>query len=174
MKTAMLLLLGLVMLPAAAVGPSRAQMQEAERAINRRLETLFDEPFMLLGMARGVYLENYGTVFSAEVNLAAGFTGVTPFKLRVTPEELEQVRQKKLERLKPLRAAMEQMLADTAATLKDLPPNEQVVLGVSLFNRSIESTQGLPGQILLRGQKSALLAAKAQGKLAAAITVREY
>ncbi len=48
-----------------------AQMElELDRQIRRALD--INDPFDLIGSTRGVYLENYGAVFTAEVNLVIG------------------------------------------------------------------------------------------------------
>ena len=44
-----------------------------EKSLDNRIARLWqDNPFVLLGPTRGVYLDGYGAVFTAEVNLVAG------------------------------------------------------------------------------------------------------
>ena len=41
-----------------------------EKSLDERISKLWDDnPYLLLGTTRGVYLEGYGAVFTAEVNL---------------------------------------------------------------------------------------------------------
>jgi hypothetical protein len=139
-----------------------------ERSCNRRIETLFDDPYMLLGLTRGVYLEGYGVVLSAEVNLAIT-PGATPFRMTMTEDEKAALRKKKLDRLPGLKQAMRDVLVSSAKTLEPMPGTEQVVLAISLLNRSFEQTQGLPSQIVMQAPKQALA-----GGAVAAIKVREF
>src|SRR5260370_27848618 len=48
----------------------RAALTAMELSFDRRLTTLADEPYLLIGPTRGVYLERYGAVFTAEVSLS--------------------------------------------------------------------------------------------------------
>jgi hypothetical protein len=56
---------------------------------------------------------------------------------------------------------MRQMLIEAAADLDTVPANEQIVLGVTLFNRSFEIKDGLPGQVVMQAPRQALLDYKA-------------
>ncbi len=149
--------------------------------IQKKLDDRFahispDEPFFLLGTTRGVYLDGYGAVFTAELNLVQG-PNHTPFgSAPITKEIIARHRQKKLERIPKLRAEMRIMLAQTAAALDGVPDNEQVVLVVDLTKYPWEDTSGIPCQIIVQGQKSALAAAAAGGgaQLATVIKSEEY
>jgi hypothetical protein len=81
----------------------------------------------MLGPTRGVYLEGYGAVFTAEVNLVAGpqIGILTP---SMTKQDYAQHRQKKLARIPELKKAMAKALADTAASpeMAAVPPDEQI------------------------------------------------
>ncbi len=51
----------------------RTTLAAAEKSLDNRFAGLWsDNPFVMLGPTRGVYLEGYGAVFTAEVNLVAG------------------------------------------------------------------------------------------------------
>ena len=51
----------------------RTTLAAAEKSLDNRFAGLWnDNPFIMLGPTRGVYLEGYGAVFTAEVNLVAG------------------------------------------------------------------------------------------------------
>jgi hypothetical protein len=70
------------LLPAANV--TRPALTAVE-LVNRRLKSLVPgEPYLLLGETHGVYLENYGAVFTASVNLVEG-PNVTPFRPAISP-----------------------------------------------------------------------------------------
>jgi hypothetical protein len=44
-----------------------------------------------------------------------------------------------------------------AVTLKTVPPNEQIVLGISLYYKSFENRDGLPSQIVMQAPRQTLL-----------------
>lgn len=157
---------------------SREAMAVLEKKFDQRIEGFsIADPFYLLGATRGVYLEDYGVVFTAELNLVPGAV-ITPFRPTFTTEQIEKVRQKKKSRLIPLKEIMRNMMVDSATALRDVPPEEQVVVGVSLFYYSWEDTNELPAQVLMQARRRSLLdfeAGRIDGaSLDSAIRVREY
>ena len=144
-----------------AAGPrvSRENIAALEKKFDQQIESFsIDDPFLLLGNTRGVYLDDYGAVFTAELNLVAAAV-VTPFRPSFTNEQIEKIRQKKLQRIATLKSLILNMVMDSASTLKQVPPEEQIVVGVSLFYYSWENTDGLPSQILMQASRQSLLAA---------------
>jgi hypothetical protein len=115
-----------------------------------------EAPVDLLGLTRGVYLRNFGAVFSAEVNLVMA-PGISPFRPNVSREEVARVKSIKSRRLTEFRSLMQQLLLDSAATMDRLPENEQVVLAVTLLYQSWEDRAGLPSTIQMQAQRRALL-----------------
>lgn len=151
----------------------RSSLVAMEQSFDQRLTRLADDPYLLVGNARGLYLDGYGSVFTAEVSLANG-PGLSPFHTP-TREDMARIRAKKLERLPALRQCMRDALLAAAASIDDTPANEQIVVAVSLINRPGEDTSGIPGQILMQGVKSQLLDAKlGRVGLESAVKVREY
>lgn len=150
------LALGLA-LPVCAARVDRGLMFTLETAMNKALvrDVLEDNGFLLLGMARAVYLEGVGAVFSAEVNLASGPT-ISMFKQELTKEELARLRQKKLDKLPALKTAMRHLLFDLAARLAPMNADEEVVVAVSLFHHSWENREGLPWQVVMRAPRKKL------------------
>jgi len=142
----------------ALAGPDRASLLAIEKMMDRRIETLFDDPFLLLGMTRGVYLEGTGAVFSAEVGLVV--TPAGPFAAKASPEESAARRKKRLERLPALKSAIQEMMERAAPMLEKMPSGEQIVLGVTIFRRSGEDNAGIPAQIVARATRADLLAKK--------------
>jgi hypothetical protein len=176
MKYFLSLLLAASLLVAAVTEPiiSRSMLIPVEKKIDQRLETLFDEPFLLLGMTRGLYLDKFGAVFSAELQLIStpgtgtfGFT--TP-----TKEMIAATRAKKLERLPLLKEAMRGQLSSAALSLEKLPLDEKVVIGISIYKRSWEDLTGLPAQIVMQATRKDILAARSAVALDAAIRVQEF
>lgn len=154
-----------------------ATIAAIEKIFDTRIQRLADDPFVLLGSTRGVYLEGYGAVFTAEVNLVQGPT-LSPFRQAISKEDVERVHARKLERLPQLRNSMREMLLSAAASMDEVPGNEQIVIGVALLYQAYENTNGLPSQILMQGQRSRLVANKLQllgsGGLDQAIKVQEF
>lgn len=151
---------------------SRAMLAERERTLDRRFvgEVLDDNGYLLLGGTRGIYLEGYGVVFSLELNLVAG-PAITPFRQQISEEEIKRVHQRKLDRLPQLRKTMRGALVATANALSAVPPEENVVMAVSLLNLGWEDTKGLPSQIVMKAQRKTLLE-KAPAETS--IVVKEY
>lgn len=136
---------------------SRAALEAMEASFDKRIMKLsLDDPLDLLGATRGVYLEGYGAVFSAELSLVIT-PALSPFRMTVTKEEVERLRQRKLERLPVLKRVMREMLVDSAASLDAVPAEEQIVVAVSLFYYSWENRNGLPSQLLMQAPKKTLL-----------------
>ncbi|MCS7316017.1 MAG: hypothetical protein RMI94_11650 [Bryobacterales bacterium] len=174
--TAALLALLAVIAPADRPRAIRASLAALERLFDARIERqAIEDPLLLLGTTRGVYLEGYGAVLTAEVNLVAA-PGLSPFRPALTKEEIARLNARKQQRLPQLKQIMREMLQDAAAALEALPPNEQIVLAITLFHYSWEDRTGLPGQILMQAQRQQLLAVRGRSAeaLAGAITVKEY
>lgn len=157
---------------------SRAAMAAVEKNIDKRLESIsLDSPLMLLGTTRGIYLEGYGAVFTAELNLVAA-PGLSPFRAAISKEEVARIHQKKLERLPALRGAMREMLVAAAGSLDAVPADERLVLGLSLFHFSWEDSSGLPSQIVVQAPRKALVAFQTgrhdRAALESVVQVREF
>ena len=171
------LLLALVAAPAERPRVVRESLAALERIFDSRIERQsIEDPFMLLGTTRGVYLEGYGAVLTAEVNLVSG-PAITPFRPALSREEISRLHARKQQRLPELRRIRREMLMDAAGALEAVPAGEQIVLAVTLFYYSWEDRSGLPSQILMQAQRQQLLNLKQRGAAAAAegvILVKEF
>ena len=177
------LLVGLLAIAASAVASDaprvpRTTLAAAEKTLDNRFAGLWsDNPFIMLGPTRGVYLEGYGTVFTAEVNLVAGpqIGILTP---SMTKQSIAQHREKKLARIPDLKKAMEKALADMAASpaMAAVPPDEQIVLVAFLSHFPWEDLSGVPSQIMMQGSKKKLMEAQHEGgaALEASIQAAQY
>lgn len=170
----------LFVLSATAAAPvvNRDTLAALEARFDQRIETYdINDPFYLLGNTRGVYLEDFGAVFTSELNLVAAAV-VTPFRPEFTAEQKEQLRVKKQQRLADLKKLMRDMMVDSALALQTVPPQQQIVVGVSLFYYSWENRTGLPSQVIMRAERQKMLDLEAgrvsSAQLDAAIRVREY
>ena len=144
----------------AAPAFKRAGLIAMERSFDQRLKQLApDDPYILIGPTRGVYLDGYGAVLTSEVNLANG-PRPSPFQPIVGKEGITKIRQLKLERLPVLRQSMRETLMAAASSLDEVPAKEQIVVVVSLVYFSEEDSTGMPGQILMQGERGKLIDAK--------------
>jgi hypothetical protein len=143
-----------------AAGPDRAAMTSivsVQRSIDGKLAHMWpDEPFFVLGTTHGVYLDGYGAVFTAEVNLVTA--PVSPLMPVPTKEMIALHHQKKFERIPQLEQVMREAMAQAAASMTTLADTDRVVLAVSLTSYSWEPP-GLPSQIVMQGQRGDLVAA---------------
>jgi len=158
--------------------PSRAELEAVERGIDQKLQRFAPEnPFVLLGLTRGVYLEGYGAVFTVEMNLVQA-PGITPFRPSFSREEIARIREAKLQRLPQLRALMRDMLLAGSASLDRVGLDEHIVIAVSVFHHNWEDKAGLPSQVVMLAKRKALLDVQLNRAPAAtletALRVREY
>ena len=152
---AILLVAALAM--AAVAGVSRGALHGMELSFDQRIRTLSaDTPFELLGNTRGLYLEGYGAVFTAEVNLSQS-TNISPFQPTIPKEYVDKLHLRKRERVPVLEKCMKDELVTMATSLDGVPLNEQIVLGVTLFYRNWEDTASLPSQIVMQAPRQKLL-----------------
>ncbi len=114
-----------------------------------------NDPIYMLGLTRGLYLQGYGAVFTAEVSLI-NTPVASPFR-KITKDDVVKVHQRKLERLGLLKTALREQWISMAAALNALPDTEQIVIAVRLRYLPYEDTTGLPGQIIMKGPRTATL-----------------
>jgi hypothetical protein len=146
-----------------------------QRTFDGRLAHIWpDEPFFVLGTTHGVYLEGYGAVFTAEVNLAVA--PVSPLAPVPTKEMVANHHEKKMKRVPQLEQTMRDLLVQVASSMDTLADTDHVVIAVSLTSYSWEPA-GVPSQIIMQGTKGALLAARNAGggtQLASVIKAERY
>ena len=164
-------------LPAATESPrvTRAVLTPMEKSLDGRISRLWeDNPLALMGPTRGVYLEGYGAVFTAEVNLVSAPLGLMAHTH--TKEEKDRHRARKIERRPQLLKVLRTALMESAALLDTVPMEEQVVIVAFLSVYPWEDAKGLPGQVTLQAPRKKLLEVKRAGGtgLEAAIRVTEY
>ncbi len=136
-------------------------------------KTLTAANMEILALPRGVYLEGYGAVFTADVNLTPT-PSINPFQLTIEKPVIERIYQKKLTQLPILRAGMQQILLDAGSLLDTVPAKEQIVLVVTLGNETWETTSKLPSQVYMQAQRAKLIEAKAgKVKIETVVKVQE-
>jgi hypothetical protein len=137
--------------------PNRAGMAAVETAFDARVRTFNAmDPMELFSSTQGVYLEGYGAVFTAQVDLIMTPT-VTPWRQKITKEDIQNIHGRKVARLAAIKAQMREVLTIAALVLDGMPANENVVLAVSLYRFAWEDTAGLPAQIVMQAARQKLL-----------------
>jgi hypothetical protein len=171
------LLLVAVLSLTAATAPrvGRATLISTEKSLDERIRKLWDDnPYLLLGNTRGVYLDSYGAVFTAEIDLVVNPTSL--MHANINADEKVKFHQKKLDRIQPLKKALRDALVATAVSLDTVPPEEQITIVAFLSSHSWEDMTGIPTQLTLQASRKKLLEAQRAGPAAveAAIHITEY
>lgn len=134
------------------IGPQT--FRDLERQFDSRISTIDRAvPFDLLGGARGLYLDGYGVVFTAELSLIQNPVA-SPFRPPLSAKEIADVRKQKLDHLPKLQQAMTEMMATFAAALSSLPADQKIVLAVRLLYQPWEQTADLPAQIMMTADRN--------------------
>ncbi|MGA2038545.1 MAG: hypothetical protein ABSH42_04655 [Bryobacteraceae bacterium] len=143
-------------IPAAPVRVTLASLAALSHGFDRSLRMFaVTDPIDVLGNTRGVYLDGYGAVFTTE--LSPVFTpGLSPFQPNISEQDKEKVRQRKLARLPVVERLMNSMLQSAAKDLT-VPDDQQIVVMVNFVYLPYEDTNGLPGQMAVKGTRRAIL-----------------
>lgn len=120
-----------------------------------------NDPMDLLGTTRGIYLDGYGAVFTAELSLIVT-PDINPFRPTISDQLKQQVHQRKSARVPMLKQAMQEMLKTAALTLIQVPDNQQIVFAVRLDYLKWEDTMGLPGLVVIKADRKSALAGNFQ------------
>jgi hypothetical protein len=126
-----------------------------ERTFDAKVSAMASDnlgPVDLLGATRGVYLDGFGVVFTTEMGLIQTPT-INPFNTTITEAQKDRVQAAKIKRLPALKNAIVETLRVIAASLTQVPEDQQVVLAVRLDYSSWEKTAGLPGLITARADR---------------------
>ena len=176
LPTLITLFASLPLAPNVPVKTTRGSMVAIEKSIDSQIQRInVEDPLFLIGPTRGMYVNGFGAVFSSEVNLVAN-AGISPFRPAYTKEELAKLHEKKQQRAAQLKQHMRDMLVNAVWALETLPPDDNVVLGVSILYFSWEDSSGLPRQIVMKAQRRVLLTAPRSDTAAieSAIHTEEY
>jgi len=150
---------------------ARQTITELEKHFDNQLSTIGGtDPIDLLGLTRGIYLNDYGAVFTAQVSLIVT-PAITPFRPVMTDADKARVHQRKIDHLPLLEKAMREMVRNTAVTVGsageriNAVPGAQVVLAVRLLYLPWENTAGLPGQIVMKADLKGALEGRIQEEI---------
>ena len=142
-------------------------IRELERFFNYRLSGLVkdvDNPAELMGDTRGVQIEDFGVVFTAEVSLVLT-PAITPFMQKIPPELAARIRQFRVDRLPVLKAAMKEMMRSIATQVSaQVPPSQSVVLAVRLYYGAWEDTTGMPKEVVMRATRANAVAGNVEAE----------
>jgi hypothetical protein len=137
-------------------------LKAVELNLDDRLKSLWPEnPFSVIRLTRGLYLDGYGAVFTVDVSPVLSTTSM--MHPTVTKDEVVKAHKVRGERIAQLKQAMRLAVADAAAALDPVPADDQVTLVVYLAYHEWEDVSGMPGQMTFRGKKKALIDAKRAG-----------
>jgi len=141
---------------------SRASLKAMDASFDQRIKGLWEDTFLsLIGATRGVYLDGYGVVFTAEVSPVPSMTSM--MHPTVSPEEKVKAHKLRIERIAQLKQAMRLAVADAAASLDPVPAEEQVTMIVFLAYNPWEDVSGTPAQLTFQAKKKVLLEARRTG-----------
>ena len=149
-------------------------LKGVEASLDDRIKTFWpDNPFSVIRLTRGLYLDGYGEVFTVDVSPVLSTTSM--MHPTVTKEEVVKAHKVRIERIAQLRQLMPMAVADAAASLDPVPAEDQITIVVYLQTHAWEDVSGTPAQLTFRGKKKALLDAKRAGAaaVAQAVTVTE-
>lgn len=139
----------------------KAQLGAFQDVVNRDMVQAFAQPFVLLQDTKGTYLPGFGVLFHLELNLHP-LRSLNIFDPRpYTEEELETVRQAKLEKVRELKVRLSALLLEHGTKLTELPTDQNLAVVAHLFNMPSEGA-GLPTQVVMETSRQALLQAQAQ------------
>ena len=136
-------------------------LKAVEAAINDRFRSGLNDPFDLLGTARGTYLPGYGAVFTVEMNLVTvSPLAFSPFSQTISPKEIAALHDRKVKKLAVLRDAMHELMLSAGTILTTLPGDERVTMEAFLFNYRWENGAGLPHKLMMTADRQKLAEAK--------------
>jgi hypothetical protein len=108
----------------------------------------------LLSSTKGIYLPEYGAVFSLEVNLYQ-IRPLTPFDLRPhTQKELEDAYAQMMGRMESLKNNLIRAMGEHGAALASLRPEDHLTVVVHLLQVDLGGNRSVPSQIQLKMTRS--------------------
>jgi hypothetical protein len=108
----------------------------------------------LLSSTKGIYLPEYGAVFSLEVNLYQ-IRPLTPFDLRPhTQKELEDAYSQMMGRIESLKNNLIRAMGEHGAALGSLRPEDHLTVVIHLLQVDLGGNRSVPSQIQLKMTRS--------------------
>ena len=119
----------------------------------------YNDSIDVIGRTRGVYLNDYGVVFTTELSPIVT-PNITPFIKKIPEETKISVHKRKLDRIPVVKEKMAEMMKRSAEQLSLLPDGQQIVVVVKLLYYPYEDTTQLPKQIMMKGDKRSAMLGK--------------
>ena len=142
--------------------PGRHELSDAEHSVDNAIQRKWaEDPLVLIGGTRAFYVEGFGVVMTAELNLVTG-PSVNPFNPTLSPETKASYRKRKLDRLPQLRDLMATTLGQAKTWFPTLRDDEQIALGVQLYRYTWEDPAGIPSQVVWQTAKKKEASIKSQ------------
>ncbi len=155
------LLLGIASLCFAGADPNgtTSAMGRIENAINQRLTSNINEPYDLLGPARGTYLDGYGAVFTVAMNVLVipSLSIGPPFGVKLTAADVAKFHERKVHKISALKDLMRELMVSASQSLNSLGPDDKIVMEAFLFNYSWEDSRNIPSRIKMTVKKQKLI-----------------
>ncbi len=108
----------------------------------------------ILSSTKGIYLPEYGAVFSLEVSLYQ-IRPLTPFDLKPhTQKELEDAYVQMKNRLEALKANLIRAMGEHGAALGNLRPEDHLTVVIHVFQVDLGGNRSVPSQIQLKMTRS--------------------
>lgn len=134
---------------------SRTHLSYMERRADQKVIAIdSQESGFLLGPTRGVYLQDYGAVFTTEVDL---LPSAAPNPFRGEKPDVPKLRALKQKRIETLKLRMLEVLVESASPLDSVPLDKKVALAVTIPYYPFEDAKGLPAQILVEAPRRDLV-----------------
>jgi hypothetical protein len=134
-----------------------ASLATLARGFDRNLRMFaVTDPIDVLGNTRGIYLDGFGAVFTTELSPILT-PGLNPFQPNISEQDKAKIRQRKLDRIPAVEGLMNSMLQSAAKELSAVPEDQQIVVMVDFVYLPYENTSGLPGQMVVKATRHAIL-----------------
>jgi len=142
---------GIVNSPEKAVAPRQTLMELEGRLDQKMSATGGADPVYLIGQSRALYVPGYGVVITQEITPVAT-PAHNPFRVTPSAQQVQQIHQRKLDRVPMIRQTTREMWIEAARSLPTLPDNEHILVAVRFLYQTWEDMKGLPAQIVVRGE----------------------
>ena len=134
----------------------RTQILEFQGVIENTVVQNIKGRFPILSSPKGIYLEDYGAVFSLEANLYQ-IRAISPFSPKPhSHKELDNAYQALLVRVDVLKQSMLRAIAENGTGLQQLKPTDNLAVVVHLFNGYNDPDRPYPSQLIMKTKMDSL------------------
>jgi len=134
----------------------RTQILEFQGIIENTVAQNIKATFPILSSPKGIYLEDYGAVFSLEASLYQ-IRAISPFSPKPhSHKELDNAYQALLVRVDVLKQSMLRAIAENGTALQQLKPTDNLAVVVHLFNGYNDPDRPYPSQLIMKTKMDSL------------------